>query len=68
MSRQLLVRLIGIAVLSLAVIVIVRQALQIGNLQARIASIENLQARVQSLEDRTAGFSKGSITPTQLGN
>jgi len=50
MSRQLVVGLVGIALLALASIVIARQVLQIENLQARVAVLETSIADIGKLK------------------
>ncbi|MEJ5991655.1 hypothetical protein WG902_16750 [Ramlibacter sp. PS3R-8] len=50
MSRQLALGLIAIALLALASTVIVRQALQVENLQARVANLESRIADIAALK------------------
>jgi hypothetical protein len=57
MSRQLVVGLVGIALLALASTVIARQVLQ----------IESLQSRVTALEDRIADIGKLKRLPVESG-
>ena len=57
MSRQLLIAVVGIALLALASTVIVRQAMQ----------VDSLQARVLALESRVAEIGKLRIVPAESG-
>lgn len=50
MSRQLVFGLIAIALLALASTVIARQALQVENLQARVAKLESRIADIGTLK------------------